>query len=135
LTVARRPSRGVDPPRSLLTGANHAEEQAGRASRNAALPADSHCAPAGSASYAGEDRPETSLLYRLIAAHYPAFRDRRAAETRPLPRYVEEEFEAYLRCDQKARDRPICRYEISLPRGKKGSRKLGDHLGWRPLSC
>jgi hypothetical protein len=43
-------------------------------------------------------RPESTLLYRLVAEHYPTFRDRRAAEERPLPRYVEDEFEAYLRC-------------------------------------
>jgi len=43
-------------------------------------------------------RPETTLLYQLVAEHYPAFRDRRAAEDQPLPRYVEDEFEAYLKC-------------------------------------
>jgi len=43
-------------------------------------------------------RPEATLLYKLVAEHYPVFRDRRAAEGRPLPRYVEEEFEAYLKC-------------------------------------
>jgi ribosomal protein S27E len=43
-------------------------------------------------------RPETTLLYQLVAEHYPAFRDRRAAEDRPLPRYVEAEFDAYLKC-------------------------------------
>jgi hypothetical protein len=43
-------------------------------------------------------RPESTLLYRLIGEHYPRFRDRRSAEERPLPRYVEEEFEAYLKC-------------------------------------
>ena len=43
-------------------------------------------------------RPESTLLYGLIAEHYPKFRDRRAAEERPLPRYVEDEFEAYLKC-------------------------------------
>ena len=43
-------------------------------------------------------RPETTLLYRLVAEHYPNFRDRRAAEKRPLPRYVEDEFKAYLTC-------------------------------------
>jgi hypothetical protein len=43
-------------------------------------------------------RPEATLLYRLVAEHYPNFRDRRAAEDRPLPRYVEEELEAYLKC-------------------------------------
>jgi hypothetical protein len=34
----------------------------------------------------------------LVAEHYPAFRDRRAAERRPLPRYVEAEFDPYLKC-------------------------------------
>src|SRR5690606_38036018 len=29
---------------------------------------------------------------------FPKFRDRRAAEERSLPRYVEDEFEAYLKC-------------------------------------
>ena len=43
-------------------------------------------------------RPETTLLYQLVAEHYPGFRDRRAAEGRPLPRYVEDEFDAYLQC-------------------------------------
>lgn len=43
-------------------------------------------------------RPEATLLYRLVAEHYPAFRDQRAAEGRPLPRYVDAEFQAYLKC-------------------------------------
>jgi ribosomal protein S27E len=43
-------------------------------------------------------RPETTLLYQLVAEHYPRFRDRRMAEGRALPRYVEDEFEAYLKC-------------------------------------
>jgi ribosomal protein S27E len=33
-----------------------------------------------------------------VAEHYPGLRDRRAAEKRPLPRHVEAEFEAYLKC-------------------------------------
>lgn len=44
------------------------------------------------------NRPETTLLYQLVAQHYPACRDRRAAEDRPLPRYMEDEFDAYLKC-------------------------------------
>ncbi len=38
-------------------------------------------------------RPESTLLYQLVAEHYPTFRDRRAAAERPLPRYIEDEFE------------------------------------------
>jgi hypothetical protein len=43
-------------------------------------------------------RPEQTLLYQIIAQHYPAFREAREAEGRPLPRHVQEEFEAYLKC-------------------------------------
>ena len=43
-------------------------------------------------------RPEATVRYQLVAEHYPRFRDRRAAEGRALPRYVEDKFEAYLRC-------------------------------------
>jgi len=43
-------------------------------------------------------RPETTLLYELIADYYPRFRDQRAAEGRALPCYVEDEFAACLKC-------------------------------------
>ncbi len=43
-------------------------------------------------------RPEATLLYQLVAERYPRFRERRAAEGRELPPYVEDEFEAYLKC-------------------------------------
>jgi hypothetical protein len=43
-------------------------------------------------------RPESTLLYRLVEQHYPAFRELRAESGRPLPEYVEQEFEAYLKC-------------------------------------
>ena len=43
-------------------------------------------------------RPEATLLYRLVADHCPRLRDRRAAEGRTLPQFVEDECEAYRRC-------------------------------------
>ena len=43
-------------------------------------------------------RPDATLLYQLVAEHYPRFRDRLAAEGRALPRYVDDEFDAYLKC-------------------------------------
>jgi ribosomal protein S27E len=43
-------------------------------------------------------RPETTLLYQLVEQHYPAFRELRAVAGRPLPDFVEEEFDAYLKC-------------------------------------
>jgi hypothetical protein len=42
-------------------------------------------------------RPEATLRYQIVAEHYPAFRERRAAVGRALPRYVASEFEAYLK--------------------------------------
>ena len=43
-------------------------------------------------------RPEATLLYQLVERHYAEFVATREAAGRPLPRYVQEEFEAYLKC-------------------------------------
>ena len=43
-------------------------------------------------------RPEATLLYRLVEQHYPRFLAQRAAEDRPLPQYVQREFDDYLKC-------------------------------------
>jgi ribosomal protein S27E len=43
-------------------------------------------------------RPERTLLYQLVEQHYPAFRELPAAADRPLPDFVQQEFEAYLKC-------------------------------------
>jgi hypothetical protein len=43
-------------------------------------------------------RPEATLLYQLVERHYPGLVTAREAAGRPLPRYVQEEFEAYLKC-------------------------------------
>src|SRR5512139_964145 len=45
-----------------------------------------------------QHRPEATLLYRLVDQHYPALLAGREAADRPLPRYVQQEFEAYLKC-------------------------------------
>ncbi len=42
--------------------------------------------------------PQRTLLYALVQAHYPDFLAQMAAQDRPLPAYVREAFEAYLRC-------------------------------------
>ena len=42
--------------------------------------------------------PRRTLLYALVQAHYPDFLAQLAALDRPLPVYVREAFEAYLRC-------------------------------------
>jgi ribosomal protein S27E len=43
-------------------------------------------------------RPEQTLLYQVIAQHYPAFLARLDAEGRTLPLFVRREFEAYFKC-------------------------------------
>ena len=43
-------------------------------------------------------RPERALLYQLVEHHYPTFRELRAAADRPLPDFVQQEFDAYLTC-------------------------------------
>lgn len=43
-------------------------------------------------------RPEQTLLYQLVEQHYPVFIDCMAGQGRPLPDYVQREFEDYLRC-------------------------------------
>ena len=43
-------------------------------------------------------RPEETLLYELIEQHYPALVDHLADQGKLLPDYVQEEFEAYLKC-------------------------------------
>lgn len=43
-------------------------------------------------------RPEATLLYQLVARHYPAFVAALAERGRQLPGYVQEEFAAYLKC-------------------------------------
>ena len=43
-------------------------------------------------------RPERTLLYQIVEQHYPAFVAHMAEQERPLPDYVQQEFEDYLRC-------------------------------------
>ena len=50
--------------------------------------------PAGYARH----RPEATLLYQLVERHDPAFREMPAEAGRPLPDYIEQEFDAYLKC-------------------------------------
>ena len=53
------------------------------------------------AARAGEyarHRPERTLLYQLIEAHYPAFVEHLAARGRTLSAQVQREFEDYLKC-------------------------------------
>ena len=42
-------------------------------------------------------RPEETVLYQTVEAHWPEFHER-AEEAGGLPRFVVQEFEQYLRC-------------------------------------
>ncbi len=43
-------------------------------------------------------RPEQSLLYQTVEKHYPDFLEQLANQGKSLPRYVQREFEEYLKC-------------------------------------
>lgn len=43
-------------------------------------------------------RPEQSLLYQIVAQHYPTFRDLMEAQGKELPTYVQREFDYFLKC-------------------------------------
>ena len=43
-------------------------------------------------------QPEQTVLYRIVAQHYPLFVTHMDQQGRPLPDYVQREFEDYLRC-------------------------------------
>ena len=46
----------------------------------------------------GRHQPEFTLLYKLIEQHYPDFVAHLAEQDRTLPKYVQNEFEEYLKC-------------------------------------
>lgn len=43
-------------------------------------------------------RPEETLLYQIVAHHYPDFVELMSAQGRPLPPFVQREFQDYLKC-------------------------------------
>jgi hypothetical protein len=43
-------------------------------------------------------RPETTLLYQLVEPYYPKFIASLAEQGKYLPKYVEREFDEFLRC-------------------------------------
>ena len=43
-------------------------------------------------------KPEQTLLYQIIEHHYPDFQALMEAQNRPLPKYVQKEFDEYLKC-------------------------------------
>ncbi len=52
---------------------------------------------------ASRHRPERTLLYRLVEQYYPTFKSHLASSGSHLPRYVEQEFEAFLKGGQSER--------------------------------
>jgi hypothetical protein len=57
--------------------------------------------PVGAVSENGAEyrryRPEDTLLYQIVAEHYPIFAELMRAQGRPLPSFVQREFEDYLK--------------------------------------
>lgn len=70
-------------------------------------------------------RPERTLLYQLVEEHYyPAFRAQLAAPYMVLPAYVEQEFEAYLKCGRL--EHGFLRVRCDRAGGVKPAREKGD---------
>jgi ribosomal protein S27E len=55
-------------------------------------------------------RPEATLLYQLVERYYPEFTANLAEQGKYLPRYVEREFDEFLRCGRLEHDflRVVC---------------------------
>lgn len=53
---------------------------------------------ASSAVYYRRHAPEQTRLYQNLKQHYLAFLEAMLAQGTPLPAYVQEEFETYLKC-------------------------------------
>jgi len=62
------------------------------------LPAGREAGPGDGVPGYQRHRPERTLLYQLVDQYYPSFADLMAAQGRPLPEYVQREFEDYLKC-------------------------------------
>jgi ribosomal protein S27E len=62
------------------------------------LPAGKEAGPGDGVPGYQRHRPERTLLYQLVEQYYPVFADLMAAQGRPLPEYVQREFEDYLKC-------------------------------------
>jgi ribosomal protein S27E len=43
-------------------------------------------------------RPENTLLYQLVERHYPEFKETLSQQGKHLPKFVEREFDDFLRC-------------------------------------
>jgi hypothetical protein len=61
-------------------------------------PAGATAERAGGAAPDQRHRPEYRLLYQIVQHYYPAFAALMAEQERPLPDYVQREFEDDLRC-------------------------------------
>jgi hypothetical protein len=70
--------------------------------RRACLGPRRQTAPGRQAPGYARHRPEQTLLYRIVASHYPRLVEHLAGQGRPLPDYVQQEFEAYLKCGRLA---------------------------------
>lgn len=62
------------------------------------LPAGREASPGHGVHRYERHRPEQTLLYQFVEQYYPAFVDQMAAQGATLPKYVQREFDDYLKC-------------------------------------
>src|SRR4051812_39347977 len=96
---SRRHIAGCPPPGSAcITARTHARRRRHSARSRTAFVRSQSKAAQGLGGYV-RHRPEESLLYEIARRHLEPFLAlARERSGRALPRYVEEEFRAYLRC-------------------------------------
>src|SRR5690606_11663343 len=63
-------------------------------------PSCAHPGPGGRSDNYSRRRPEDTALYQCVAEHWPEFRER-MEQRGGLPKFVEEEFQAYLNCGRR----------------------------------
>jgi hypothetical protein len=64
-------------------------------------------------------RPENTLLYQLVERYYPEFKEVLSEQGKQLPKFVEREFDEFLRCARLEHGfRPVftgdCKHEKSV---------------------
>ena len=57
-----------------------------------------HGKPSTNMPFISRRQPELTPCYKIVQTEFETFRQERELEGRPLPQYITDEFEAYLKC-------------------------------------
>jgi hypothetical protein len=73
-------------------------------------------------------RPENTLLYPLVERHYPEFKETLSEQGKQFPKFVEREFDEFLRCGRLEQEslRVVCG---DCKQAKTGAVTIIQHFG------